>query len=121
MLSAGIRVAAFIFVVASLVEVYGQGPPLHISAQLAQTMLLNRVPPVYPPIAKKARVQGTVLLSPLIARDGSVKQLNVISGPAMLRQAALDAVRQWTYRPYLLNGQPVEVFTEVEVNFSLQP
>jgi protein TonB len=61
-----------------------------------------------------------VLLSATIGKDGKIQNLQVVSGPAMLRQAALDAVGQWEYRPYLLNNEPVEVLTEIEVNFALQ-
>jgi len=61
-----------------------------------------------------------VLLSATIGKDGKIQNLQVVSGPAMLRQSALDAVSQWEYRPYLLNNEPVEVLTEIEVNFALQ-
>jgi protein TonB len=77
------------------------------------------VTPVYPKEAKEARVQGVVALSATIGKDGKIVALKVESGPSELRQAALDAVQQWEYRPYLLNGQPVEVATTIEVNFRL--
>lgn len=77
------------------------------------------VPPVYPQIAKAAHVSGTVVLHTIIAKDGSVKDLKVISGPDFLVGAAMDAVKQWTYRPTLLNGQPVEVDTTITVIFTL--
>jgi protein TonB len=75
--------------------------------------------PVYPPIGVAARVEGTVLLTATISKTGTIENLRVASGPAMLQQAALDAVRTWRYRPYLLNGQPVEVETTVNVTFTL--
>jgi protein TonB len=81
--------------------------------------LLNKTTPTYPPIAKAARVQGTVVLQATISKQGTIEDLRVISGPAMLQQAALDAVRQWRYRPYLLNNEPVEVETTVNVIFTL--
>jgi len=96
-------------------------PPkkVNISAGVAVGMILQKVTPVYPPIAKAARVQGTVVLQATISKTGSIENLKVVSGPAMLQQAALDAVRQWRYRPYLLNNEPVEVDTTVNVIFSL--
>ena len=82
-------------------------------------MLIQKTMPVYPPIAKAARVQGTVVLQATISKQGTIQDLKVISGPAMLQEAALDAVRQWRYKPYLLNNEPVEVETTVNVIFTL--
>jgi protein TonB len=82
-------------------------------------MLVNRVQPVYPPLARQTRISGTVRLHAIIGKDGSVQQLEVLSGHPLLVQAALDAVRQWRYRPTLLNGEPVEVDTTIDVIFSL--
>jgi periplasmic protein TonB len=82
-------------------------------------MLINRVQPMYPPLARQTRISGTVRLHAIIAKDGTVKELEVISGHPLLVQAALDAVRQWRYRPTLLNGEPVEVDTTIDVIFSL--
>jgi protein TonB len=82
-------------------------------------MLLQKTVPLYPPIAKAARVSGTVILQATISKTGTIENLRVISGPAMLQQAALDAVKSWRYRPYLLNNDPVEVETTVNVVFSL--
>lgn len=82
--------------------------------------LLHRVEPEYPKIARYARISGAVRLHAIIGTDGAVQQIGVISGSGILAQAAIDAVRQWRYRPTLLNGQPVEVDTEVTVNFSLE-
>ena len=81
--------------------------------------LINRVQPVYPPLARQTRVSGTVRLHAIISKDGTVQQLEVMSGHPLLVQAALDAVRQWRYRPTLLNGEPVEVDTTIDVIFSL--
>jgi protein TonB len=81
--------------------------------------LLLKTVPQYPPIAKAAHMQGTVVLQATISKTGSIENLKVVSGPAMLQQAALDAVRTWRYRPYLLNNDPVEVETTVNVIFSL--
>jgi protein TonB len=82
-------------------------------------MLLQKTIPLYPPIAKAARVSGTVVLQATISKSGTIENLRVISGPAMLQQSALDAVKSWRYRPYLLNNEPVEVETTVNVVFSL--
>jgi protein TonB len=82
-------------------------------------MIVNKVQPVYPPLARQTRVQGTVRLHAIISKDGSVQQLEVMSGHPLLVQAALDAVKQWRYRPTLLNGEPVEVDTTIDVIFSL--
>jgi peptidyl-prolyl cis-trans isomerase A (cyclophilin A) len=90
-----------------------------ISAGVAQGMLVSKTPPVYPIDAKQAGVQGTVVLSAVIGRDGIIRDLQVVSGPDLLQQAALDAVKMWRYRPYLLNGQPVEVRTTINIIFTL--
>ena len=92
---------------------------VNISAGVAVGMLLQKTQPVYPPIAKAARVSGTVVLQATISKTGAIENLRVVSGPAMLQQAALDAVRSWRYMPYLLNNEPVEVETTVNVIFTL--
>ena len=96
-------------------------PPkkLIISSGVMAGMLISKPTPVYPPIAKAARVQGTVVLQATISKTGSIENLKVVSGPQMLQQAAQDAVRSWRYKPYLLNGEPVEVETTVNVIFTL--
>jgi len=81
---------------------------------------VNYVAPVYPQAAMDAHVEGTVVLHAVVV-NGIVVTVDAVSGPEILRQAAVDAVKQWTYRKYLLNGQPAEVETTVTVNFSLQP
>jgi protein TonB len=98
-----------------------EAPPkkVNISAGVAVGMLLQKTQPIYPPIAKAARVQGTVVLQATISKSGTIENLKVVSGPAMLTQAALDAVRTWRYRPYLLNNEPVEVDTTINVIFTL--
>jgi len=92
---------------------------LIISSGVMAGMIVLKTQPVYPPIAKAARQSGTVVLQATISKTGAIENLHVISGPAMLQQAAQDAVRQWRYRPYLLNGEPVEVETTVNVIFTL--
>ena len=81
--------------------------------------LIHRVQPEYPALAKMARVQGAVVLHAVISKQGTIEGLEVISGPPALVEAAVDAVRQWRYRPYYLNDEPVEVDTQVTVNFVL--
>jgi protein TonB len=86
---------------------------------MAAGMIVSKVTPLYPVDAKKAGVSGTVVLGAIIGTDGTVKELHVVSGPEPLQQAALDAVRQWRYRPYLLNDEPVEVRTTINIIFTL--
>ena len=93
--------------------------PFTISSGVAAGMLIQKTPPVYPSIAKAARVSGTVELHATIARNGTIKDLHVVNGPAMLQQAAVDAVRNWRYKPYKLNNEPVEVDTTIKLVFSL--
>jgi protein TonB len=83
-------------------------------------LLLFKTAPPYPVLAKATRTEGTVVLEAIISKAGAIENLHVVSGPPMLRQAAFDAVRTWRYRPYLLDGQPTEVETTVNVIFSLQ-
>ena len=81
--------------------------------------LIHRLQPVYPPLARQARIQGTVVLRAIISREGRIENLQVLSGHPILVPAAIEAVRQWRYKPYVLNDQPVEVETQITVNFSL--
>ena len=81
--------------------------------------LVYRIQPEYPALARQARVQGTVVLRAVISREGAIENLQVLSGHPLLVKAAMEAVRQWRYRPYVLNGEPVEVETQVTVNFIL--
>ena len=81
--------------------------------------LIYRVQPQYPALAQQARVQGIVVLRAVISREGKIENLQVISGPPLLVKSAIDAVLQWRYRPYFLNNEPVEVETQVTVNFTL--
>lgn len=94
--------------------------PLKLSESVVQAQLLSKIEPRYPPLAIETRTQGTVRLRAIISRDGRITALEVISGHPLLVQAALEAVRQWRYRPTLLNGEPVEVETSITVNFQLE-
>lgn len=93
-------------------------PAIRVS-HMMEGNLLHRVQPVYPPLARQARVQGSVVLQAVINREGKIEGLQVVRGHPLLVQAALDAVRQWRYQPYILNGQPIEVETQITVNFLL--
>ena len=92
---------------------------IRVSAGVTSGLKVRDVKPVYPPLARQARIQGTVVLHAVISKDGSIEGLTLVSGHPMLAPAAIDAVKQWKYKPYLLNGEPVEVDTEVMVNFTL--
>lgn len=92
---------------------------IRVGGNVQQAQLIRQIPPVYPSLAKNARISGPVRLKVVVAGDGTVKEVTYISGHALLANAAMDAVRQWIYKPTLLRGQPVEVVTEVEVNFTL--
>jgi protein TonB len=93
--------------------------PQRVGGDVQAAKLVKKVIPVYPPLARQARVSGTVQLLGIIAKDGTIQQLQVTSGHPLLVQAALDAVRQWIYRPTLLNGQAVEVIAPIDVIFTL--
>lgn len=90
---------------------------LVVTGGVTEGHLIRRVAPEYPPVARANRIEGDVLLHAIIARDGSIENLSVVSGHPFLVRAALDAVRQWRYQPFLLSGRPVEVDTEILVRF----
>jgi periplasmic protein TonB len=92
---------------------------VRVSQGVSAGLLVRKVNPNYPPLARQARIQGQVLLQAEISKDGSIQNLRLISGHPMLAPAAIEAVKQWKYKPYLLNGEPVEVETQVQVNFTL--
>jgi len=102
--------------------VLASAPPksVSISAGVSQGLLIRKLAPVYPPKAKHSGIQGSVVLKAVIGKDGRIKNLQTVSGPEELRAAAIGAVQQWQYRPYLLFGEPVEVDTQVTVNFKLR-
>jgi periplasmic protein TonB len=93
--------------------------PLRVGGKVQAAKLIHQVMPAYPPLAKQARISGLVRLEAIIARGGMVESLRVISGHPLLVEAAVDAVRQWVYQPTLLNGDPVEVLTQIDVFFKL--
>jgi protein TonB len=93
--------------------------PVRIGGNVIQANLIKQPKPIYPPLAKAARVQGTVKFQATISKDGTIQNLQLLGGPPLLVQAALQAVQQWVYKPTLLNGEPVEVITTIDVNFTL--
>ncbi len=98
-----------------------KAPPkrIRVGGNVAKARLVRQVRPQYPPLARQARIQGTVKLSAVISKDGSIQKLEVMSGHPLLVPSALAAVKQWRYRPTLLNGEAVEVLTNIDVNFTL--
>lgn len=95
-------------------------PPVRLTSTIAQSQLLYGPKPAYPQLAIVTRSEGTVKLQAIINREGKIENLHLMSGPALLVNAAMEAVRTWRYRPLLLNGEPVEVITEIDVIFNLQ-
>jgi protein TonB len=99
-----------------------KAPPsqrVRVSQGVVAGLLVHQVKPEYPPAAKASHVEGVVTLHAIIGKDGAVKQVQVLGGPPLLARSAEDAVKQWRYKPYVLNGQPVEVDTNITVNFKL--
>ncbi len=92
---------------------------IRVGGNVQAANLIRKVTPQYPPLAKQARVQGTVKFQAIIGKDGTIQNLQLLSGHPLLVPAATDAVKQWLYRPTLLNGEPVEVVTQIDVNFTL--
>jgi TonB family protein len=95
------------------------GEPLLRTPSIPESELLKRVEPVYPPAALKNHIEGTVSLAAIIGKNGRIERLRVTSGHPLLTGAALRAVRQWVYRPALLNGSPIRIATEIKVTFRL--
>lgn len=92
---------------------------IRVGGQVQQANLIRQPKPIYPPLAKQARIQGVVRFNAIIGRDGTIQNLQLISGHPLLVPAAEEAVKQWLYKPTLLNGEPVEVATVIDVNFTL--
>jgi protein TonB len=92
---------------------------IRVGGQVQQANLIRQPKPVYPPLAKQARIQGVVRFEAIIGKDGTIQNLRLVSGHPLLVPAAQEAVKQWLYKPTLLNGEPVEVATVIDVNFTL--
>jgi len=115
-----VRVAIGIGMFAASFMAWADPPQkIRVGGAVQAANLISKVDPVYPPEAKQAGTQGTVRLAVDISPEGKVVSVNAQSGPDVLVQAAVEAVKQWTYKPVLLNGEPVEVLTTVDVNFTL--
>ena len=95
--------------------------PVRVAGGVMARKLISKVVPVYPEAARSAGVEGTVVLHAMIGKDGGVKELTVVSGPAVLQASAVDAARQWVYKPYLLNGEAARVETTISVVYRLRP
>jgi len=93
---------------------------IQVGGNVQQAKLIKMVRPTYPPLARQARIQGTVRFTAIIGVDGTIQNLTLVSGHPLLVPAAQEAVKQWIYQPTLLNGEPVEVVTQIDVNFTLQ-
>jgi protein TonB len=93
---------------------------VRVSPGVSKGLLIYRTEPTYPPVARQARIQGVVVLTAVIDKVGNIQNLQVVSGHPMLAPAAIEAVKQWRYKPFLLNGQPLEVETTVTVTFQLR-
>ena len=102
-----------------LAIVGSRAKPVKIGSGAADGLLVKKVPPDYPLEAKLVRLEGTVVLRAVIDKAGEVSEVNAVSGPPLLESAAVDAVKHWRYRPYSLNGQPVDVETTIAVVFAL--
>src|SRR5213080_1275163 len=94
-------------------------PPPPPPPAAAPVKVIKKIQPAYTPLARQARIQGSVLLQAQISKEGTIEHLTLISGHPMLAPAAIEAVKQWRYKPYILNGEPVEVDTQITVNFTL--
>ena len=94
-------------------------PQLKVPADTMQRRIIHEVAPEYPEAARRAGVQGTVVLDAIVSAEGAVTQVQVVSGPEALSVAAIDAVRWWRYEPYVVNGQPAMVETTLSINFRL--
>lgn len=92
---------------------------VRVSQGVMSGLLVSKAPPDYPADAKQARIQGTVVVRVVVDKEGNVSNIQLISGHPLLAPAAIEAVKQWKYRPYLLNGAPVEIETQIQVNFTL--
>lgn len=102
------------------VEAPKQVQRISVGGRVQEANLTHKVLPVYPPLARSTRVQGHVILSAIISKDGTIEELKLVSGHPLLAPAAMAAVKQWIYKPTMLNDEPVEVSTEIDVNFTLQ-
>jgi TonB family protein len=119
-LAAGVLCASAMALRVSVAQPIAAGAdPTKIHVKSDDLIIVSKVNPIYPEDAKKARVEGSVVLNVILSKEGVPENIRVVSGPHQLQKSALDAVRQWRYQPYLLNGNPVEVETSITVSYSL--
>ena len=102
------------------VDQQANSAPVRVSTGVAVGNIIRRVTPIYPFEARAHNIQGTVVMHATIGKDGAVHNLSAVSGPALLQSSAMDAVRQWKFKPFLLNGDPVEIETDISVDFHLR-
>ena len=114
-----LAIALFSLILASLLSAQAVPRGVRVSSSVMSGLLTTQVAPTYPPLARQARIEGKVVLHIQVGKTGDVANIQLVSGHPMLAPAAIDAVRKWKYRPYLLNAEPVEVDTEVTVAFAL--
>jgi len=115
----GVAVAALGLVLAGSASAQQEEKRMKVSSELQQAKLVSSAMPLYPVLAKRGRVEGTVRLTATIDKDGKVDKVETVSGHPILEQAAVEAVKKWRYRPTVLNGEPVEVVTTIDVIFKL--
>ena len=117
---ARLLLGTFLLVCSTLLAASQDTPaPVEVPAESLQKLLINRVAPVYPPLARQARIQGTVFLKVIVSKAGEIRDLEVISGHPMLVPSATEAVRKWRYTPYVKDGEPIEVTTTIQVHFQI--
>lgn len=114
-----LEVPPVLMATAKPVETVAPIPRIAVGGHVQDALIIHKVIPVYPPLARQARLSGTVRFTAIIARDGTIQNLTLVSGHPLFVPAAAEAVRQWRYRPTLLNGDPVEVIAPIEVIFIL--
>jgi TonB family protein len=117
---ARLLLGTFLLVCSTLLAASQDTPaPVEVPAASLQKLLINRVAPVYPPLARQARIQGTVFLKVIVNKSGEIRDLEVISGHPLLVPSATEALRKWRYTPYEHDGEPIEVTTTIQVNFRI--
>jgi protein TonB len=115
------KTGSIVFVTLEGLAPSSPGKRISINGEIQAAKLVSKVQPVYPVEAKQDRIQGIVRFAVIVGKDGAVKNVTLVSGDPLLAEAAKAAVEQWAYRPTLLNGDPIEVVTQVDINFTLAP
>jgi TonB family protein len=118
-MSRHLLLASALLIVSPLLVAQAKPQPVHVTEETAESHLIKKVPPVYPPLARQARIQGTVIAHIVINTGGEVESVQLFSGHSMLSPAAIEAIKQWKFQTFEVNGEPVEVETRAKVNFTL--